>query len=54
MRAGKYLRGFLAVVLSVGLQSVQADNVGTGGTITYTDSSGSNAVASTPYVDGYV
>ena len=53
MRAGKYLRGFLAVVLSVGLQSVQADNVGTGGTITYTDSSGLNP-AGTPYVDGYV
>jgi len=44
----------LAAILSVGLQSVLADNVGTGGTITYTDSSGSNAVATPPYSGGYV
>ncbi len=31
-----------------------ADNTGTGGSITYTDSSGSNAVAFPPYVGGYV
>jgi len=33
---------------------VQADNVGTGGTIAYTDAGGSNPVASPPYIDGYV
>jgi len=54
MSARKYLLAFVTVVLSVGLQSVLADNVGTGGTITYTDSSGLNPVASPPYSDGYV
>jgi hypothetical protein len=29
-------------------------NTGSGGTITYTDSNGSNAVANTPYIGGYV
>ena len=31
-----------------------ADNTGTGGTITYTDANGSNAVVSPPYIPGYV
>jgi len=31
-----------------------ADNTGTGGTITYTDSSGLNPVSSPPYIGGYV
>jgi hypothetical protein len=34
--------------------SMADDNTGSGGTITYTDSNGSNAVASPPYIGGYV
>jgi hypothetical protein len=44
-----------AAVLGFMAGSVQAvDNTGTGGTITYTDANGSNAVANPPYIGGYV
>ena len=43
-----------AMVLNLAGTSMAADNTGTGGVITYTDSSGSNAVASPPYANGYV
>ena len=45
----------LAAALLLAAPSVRAeDNTGTGGTITYTDSSGLNPVASPPYAGGYV
>ena len=48
----------MALAMAVGMmatQSVRAvDNTGTGGVIMYTDSNGSNAVVSPPYIGGYV
>ena len=45
----------VVMVLVLGLAAVQAaDNTGTGGTITYSDANGSNAVVSPPYISGYV
>ena len=45
----------LAAALLLATPSVQAvDNTGTGGTFTYTDSSGLNPVVAPPYIGGYV
>jgi len=56
---GKTIHSMFAALASSALLALvgtaQAiDNTGTGGTITYTDSSGLNPVASPPYIGGFV
>ncbi|HEV2438233.1 MAG TPA: hypothetical protein VG077_19760 [Verrucomicrobiae bacterium] len=44
----------ICLALPIFIGSALADNAGSGGVITYTDSSGLNPVSSPPYVGGYV
>lgn len=53
---GKTLQGAFAALAALALAGIAqaVDNTGTGGTITYTDASGLNPVASPPYLNGFV